>query len=400
MKKILVLLCVAPNLFAAGFQVSEHSSTGLGRAFAGDAVIADDASVVATNAAAMSLFKKDTIAFGASYVKPDVTVEDKTNYQTKSNVAPAAVIPFMYYIHRINDQFALGFGEYTNFGVTTDYPTNTASGAGTTSLETMTLASNVSYRINSHFSVGGGANLVYGKAMLDRHLGSKAPLFNGKASDKLMKLEGDDIGFGYNLGTVYELNKNNRFGLSYHSKVELELSGTLTDHTGQITGSPMNEVDAQLNVNLPAFAEFSGFHQLTPKVATYYSVSWTDYSSFKELRATSSACTKPNACFVKKEDFKDNYRYSIGSTYSLSPTVDLTAGVAFDTAAGVATESIPDSDRIWYTLGGTYKASDHFSYNLGLAYVVGKDGNFTEDGNEFSASSQVVIASAQMNYIF
>ena len=41
---------------AAGFQLNSQSATGLGRAFAGDAVIADNASVMSRNAAAMALF--------------------------------------------------------------------------------------------------------------------------------------------------------------------------------------------------------------------------------------------------------------------------------------------------------------------------------------------------------
>ncbi len=39
--------------FAAGFQLNAQSATGLGRAFAGDAVIADNAAVMSRNPAAM-----------------------------------------------------------------------------------------------------------------------------------------------------------------------------------------------------------------------------------------------------------------------------------------------------------------------------------------------------------
>ena len=39
---------------SAGFQVAEHSASGLGRAFAGEGVVADNASVLARNPAAMT----------------------------------------------------------------------------------------------------------------------------------------------------------------------------------------------------------------------------------------------------------------------------------------------------------------------------------------------------------
>ena len=61
-KKSLLAVTIASTTLAsqqalaAGFQLNSQSATGLGRAFAGDAVIADNASVMARNAAAMTLF--------------------------------------------------------------------------------------------------------------------------------------------------------------------------------------------------------------------------------------------------------------------------------------------------------------------------------------------------------
>nr|WP_254796066.1 outer membrane protein transport protein [Moritella viscosa]SHO00435.1 Putative long-chain fatty acid transport protein [Moritella viscosa] len=52
------LLLVTAQSSAAGFQVSEHSASGLGRAFAGEAAVADNASVLARNPAAMTRFNK------------------------------------------------------------------------------------------------------------------------------------------------------------------------------------------------------------------------------------------------------------------------------------------------------------------------------------------------------
>ncbi|HHF4198427.1 TPA: outer membrane protein transport protein [Haemophilus influenzae] len=51
------MLLAAGGANAAAFQLAEVSTSGLGRAYAGEAAIADNASVVATNPALMSLFK-------------------------------------------------------------------------------------------------------------------------------------------------------------------------------------------------------------------------------------------------------------------------------------------------------------------------------------------------------
>ncbi|TXZ92037.1 outer membrane protein transport protein, partial [Vibrio cholerae] len=42
---------IAGQVSAAGFQVAEHSASGLGRAFSGEAAVADNASVLARNPA-------------------------------------------------------------------------------------------------------------------------------------------------------------------------------------------------------------------------------------------------------------------------------------------------------------------------------------------------------------
>ena len=56
---------------AAAFNLNEHSASGLGRAFAGEAAIADNASVLSRNPAAMSLFKQKEISIAGSYIKPE-----------------------------------------------------------------------------------------------------------------------------------------------------------------------------------------------------------------------------------------------------------------------------------------------------------------------------------------
>lgn len=53
-----ISILFACNAHSAGFQVAEHSASGLGRAFSGEGAVADNASVLARNPAAMTLSKK------------------------------------------------------------------------------------------------------------------------------------------------------------------------------------------------------------------------------------------------------------------------------------------------------------------------------------------------------
>ena len=75
-----IVFSSAPSL-AAGFQLNSQSATGLGRAFAGDAVIADNASVAARNPAAMALFKDTNLSLGFNVIATDVKVKQGTYHQ-------------------------------------------------------------------------------------------------------------------------------------------------------------------------------------------------------------------------------------------------------------------------------------------------------------------------------
>ncbi|MGF1757389.1 outer membrane protein transport protein [Photobacterium sagamiensis] len=395
------------NASGAGFQVSEHSASGLGRAFAGEAAIADNAAVLARNPAAMTLFKTAELSGGLSIVDPTVDVDDNTKDQSAKDVAPMGFIPAAYYIHPINDRWAVGLALFSNYGVATEYPAdfNAGSSAGETSLTTINLNPNIAYRINDQFSIGGGVSLVYGDAELERYYGSLGPLFGKAASDETIKMEGDTVEWGWNIAALYEVNENHRFGLSYRSQVDLDFEGDFTDYSGGITGTPNNVVTGKLPVVLPAIAEFSGYHALNNQWAVHYSVQWTQYSKFEELRATSDECNpgydgEADVCLMKDEDYDDQFRWALGATYILNPEWTLRAGFALDEQAGKATLSIPDTDRYWYSAGATYTYNPNMSFDLGFTYLRGKEITFEEDGSSFTSTSDALISAAQINYKF
>ncbi|CCN50073.1 putative Toluene_X, Outer membrane protein transport protein or FadL, Long-chain fatty acid transport protein [Vibrio nigripulchritudo MADA3029] len=405
-----ISILFACNVNAAGFQVAEHSASGLGRAFSGEAAVADNASVLARNPAAMTLFDTAQFSGALSIVDPEVDVNDVTNNQYSKDVAPMQFVPASYYISPINDKWAWGVGLFTTYGVGTDYPDSIAAGdmAGNTSLASVNLNPNIAYRVNDNFSVGAGVNLVYAIAELDRHKGSLYPFIGGSPSDKLVSMEGNTFAFGWNIGALYEINENHRFGFGYRSSVNLDFDdGKFTDHGGtRVSDSSKNPVKGQLKIELPDIVELSGFHQLNSQWAVHYSWQRTMWNKFKELRATSPDCDlNDGVCFLKKEDYSDNNRYSVGATYSLDSQWTLRAGLAFDEQAGKTTLSIPDSDRTWYSTGVTYAYSKNLTFDAGFALVKSKSGSFKEKnaGDQeltFESSGSAYITALQVNYAF
>ncbi|MBF4228176.1 long-chain fatty acid transporter, partial [Vibrio anguillarum] len=178
-------------------------------------------------------------------------------------------------------------------------------------------------------------NLVYAEAKLTRHKGALAVFTGGSASDNLVGMTGETVALGWNIGSLYEFNQNHRVGFAYRSAVDLDFDdGEFSSYSSGVATNAV--VEGRLKITLPAMWEVSAFHQLTDSVALHYGYQRTDWSSFKELKATSSQCTN-GECFYKSEKYEDSGRWSLGSTYQLNSTWTLRAGFAFDEQAGEAT---------------------------------------------------------------
>ncbi|HHQ4884637.1 outer membrane protein transport protein [Aeromonas veronii] len=421
-KKSLIAATIAlatGQVHAAAFQLNEHSASGLGRAYAGEAAIADNASVLARNPAAMTTFDKMAVSVSGTYIKPDVDVNGSVGTPfgaipaSESGIAPAAFVPAAYFIQPLNDQWAWGIGLFSNYGLSTEYSKTfpAGAGAGDTELMTLNINPNIAYRINEHFSVGAGINAVYGAAELNRYAGLLGPLNPPSqggplATDtRLAHLKGDTWGFGWNVGTLYEVNENNRFALTYRSQVDMSFDG---DFQGLTSGNRV--VDGNLKLDLPAQAEFAGYHRLNQQFAVHYSVNWTDWSAFQELKATSNQCAG-GVCLQKDEKFKDSTRYSIGGTWYINPAWEARIGFAYDNSPiepEYRSLSIPDSDRVWYSAGATYHINTDMSVDFGMAYLDGKEVDVNEglrnhsDALRWKGSSHgnAFLASAQFNMKF
>lgn len=411
---------VAGQAHSAAFQLAEQNTTGLGRAYAGEGAIGDNAAVLGRNPAAMTLFDRPALSTGAIYINPEVDVEGTgptaqtgkaAGLPTQSNdIADDAVVPFFYYVRPINEQWVAGFGAFTNYGLSTTYQDNHYAGpvAGKTSLTTLNLNPSLAFKLNDRVSLGAGFNAVYADAELIRHSGVSAPLVGLQPTSEFVRLTGDDWGYGWNIGLLLEADDHNRWALTYRSEVDLTLEGqyssalspALPSSLGLPQGTNSAAVPGRLDLTLPAIAEVSGFHQVQPDWAIHYGIMWTEWSRFEELRALDS---QNETLFQKDEKFDNSWRMSVGATHQLNDQWTLRGGLAYDKSP-VPTEtrsiSIPDVDRTWYTLGATYAYSKNLSVDTGFAFLDGKKVDVKEDAFTFISGGDAYLFGLQMNYLF
>ncbi|HHF4653286.1 TPA: outer membrane protein transport protein [Haemophilus influenzae] len=407
------MLLAAGGANAAAFQLAEVSTSGLGRAYAGEAAIADNASVVATNPALMSLFKTAQFSTGGVYVDSRINMNGDvassitsasmktTKYGSASerNVVPGAFVPNLYFVAPVNDKFALGAGMNVNFGLKSEYDDDYDAGVfgGKTDLSAINLNLSGAYRVTEGLSLGLGVNAVYAKAQVERNAGiivesvkdSQAQtalktvvpgtlipdLLTSKDKSVVSLQDRAAWGFGWNAGVMYQFNEANRIGLAYHSKVDIDF----TDRTATSLGQKSIEAGKtdNLTLTLPDYLELSGFHQLTDKFAVHYSYKYTHWSRLTRLYASYEDGKK---VFDKELQYSNNSRVALGASYNLDEKLTLRAGIAYDQAASRHHRSaaIPDTDRTWYSLGATYKFTPNLSVDLGYAYLKGKKVHFKE----------------------
>lgn len=408
---VTAMLLAAGGANAAAFQLAEVSTSGLGRAYAGEAAIADNASVVATNPALMSLFKTAQFSTGGVYVDSRINMNGDVDASIKSimnmtkygsasqrNVVPGAFVPNLYFVAPVNDKFALGAGMNVNFGLKSEYDDSYDAGVfgGKTDLSAINLNLSGAYRVTEGLSLGLGVNAVYANAQVERNAGLIADTIqDGQIKNALKTVDSQtkipDIltskyksvvslqdraawGFGWNAGVMYQFNEANRIGLAYHSKVDIDFA----DRTATSLGAKDIEAGKTgITLTLPDYLELSGFHQLTDKLAVHYSYKYTHWSRLTKLYASYENGEK---AFDKELQYSNNSRIALGASYNLYEKLTLRAGIAYDQAASRHQRSaaIPDTDRTWYSLGATYKFTPNLSVDLGYAYLKGKKVHFKE----------------------
>lgn len=406
------LAVVAGSASAAAFQLAEVSTSGLGRAYAGEAAIADNAAVVATNPALMSLLKQPEISVGAIYVDPNINLTSPMPGFAYKNIAPNALVPTVYGVYPINEKFAVGGGLNVNYGLATEFDDKYAGGflGGKTDLTAINFNLSGVYRVTEKFSVGLGLNAVHAKAKLERYAGitaSKIP--NIKVETVVSKLQGDKWGFGWNAGLVYEFNERNRIGIAYHSQVDINFKGQYSNQfplalapalsPQGITATGGKEIPGTLHLPLPAYWEISGYHKMTDRFAMHYSYKYTQWSKFKELRAKG---TDGKTLFSKTEEFRDSSRIALGASYDVTDALTVRTGIAYDESAADEhnTISIPDTDRTWFSVGATYRFTPNVSIDAGFAHLKGKKNTFKEEGVPFTSKASANLYGLNVNYRF
>jgi len=413
------------NLMAGGFQLSEHTVTGLGRALAGSGVAGDDLSDMYANPAGLMLAgdgRRMQFGLAGLDINGGFTNEGSTQQLLTesgfvtipsrgpdSDAADSAAIPNLYYVSPDLGSFRYGFSVTSPFGLRTDYDTDWVGRyhALVSELKTVDLNLAGAWSVSDSLSLGAGINVQTAEAELSR------AIFQGPtAPDGRSTLKGDNVGVGYSFGGLLELGSGTRLGLGFRSKVKQALDGDLT-----ITGTPRDAViGASASVDLPETIYLSGYHEINSTWALLGTLRWTNWSRFVELRTRFDNNVLPDD--VTEENWEDSVSASIGVQYRVRDGLTLRAGYEKDESPipneSLRTPRIPGADRDWFTVGASFNTSDKLTIDLSLArlnvdearlqnsinLVGSAPGAFTDNLSGSYSDSSVNILAVQLQYAF
>jgi long-chain fatty acid transport protein len=419
-------LCGGEAAQAAGFAILEQGASGLGRAYAGMAAVADDPSTIFYNPAGMTRLRGTQATAAAHLIMPSIRFRDQGSFVNLpsrpplrggegGNAAEAVVVPNLYAVTGITDRLHLGLGINAPFGLVTDYEPGWVGRyhAQRSDLVTINVNPSLAYRVTDWLSVGGGVSAQYAKAELSNAI-DFGLLINPALSQTLdgaVKLKGDGWAFGWNLGVLVEPMPGTRFGLAYRAAMNHELKGDaeFTVPTPAVqAGGRFVDTGVRADLDLPDMLSFSAYHQLTPRLGLLGDITWTRWSRFQELRIRFDNPLQPDA--VTTHDWDDAFRYSLGLDYRLTDAWTLRAGVAYDETPIPRTElrtaRIPDANRTWLTIGASYRLSPMISVDAGFAHIFVDRGSIRQSQPATAGTlvgeyrSHVDIVSLQANIRF
>lgn len=427
------LSAAAMNANASGYRFGSQSVSGQGTADSNTAEAAD-ASTIFANPAGLSRLEGTQFSGGITAVVPHSTYQDQGSKRftgtpaggvaSQDDYAPKAVAaPSLYVSHKLNDQWALGFGTFVPYGAKLDYDNNWAGRYALTKidLKSVTLNPSVSFKLDERHSFGFGIDAEFMKAKLGQgvdvpgsiiFLNANAanpaiaarraallqaivakggnPAALAAAKDGHATMDGKDWGVGFNLGYMFNLTQDTRFGLSYRSSIHHKLKGdAVWDFSGVTTDPVVNAVlqassrktnsPALVDLKTPETLSANVFSQIDDKLALMADLTWSRHSRMENLNIQFVGTGEGDE--VIRQQWKNTMRASLGMNYKLNDAWLLRAGVAIDESpvekASLRHAALPDSDRKQISFGANWKVSANSSIDLAYSFLKFDDASST-----------------------
>lgn len=354
MIKGLALSVVASSVvMAGGYKIPEQSlnSMALGAAYVAHTMGADTAYYNPANMAFMDESK--------SYVEGGITLAHLPSnvftslpeYSGESEVENI-LIPYFHYIAPAIGNFKWGVSLTVPGGLTKRWETPFQKAfAEEFTLKVLELNPSISYKVMDNFSIGGGLRFIYSEGVVK----------NDSAS-VTTDMEGDTVGFGYNLAMSYKPISDINLAVTYRSNIDLKEEGTAALSVG---GVPVYDGDASVKVPLPAALNVAISKTWQDKFTLELVYERTYWSQYETLKFEGVPLPETD------KNWEDSNTFRLGATIKMDNKITAMMGFAIDETPvpeNTVWFELPDSDAKIFSMGFRYQQTEDISWGAAFLY--------------------------------
>ncbi|HUH93606.1 MAG TPA: outer membrane protein transport protein [Casimicrobiaceae bacterium] len=449
-------LCLATGqAFGAAFGLQTQNASGLGHAYSGGAAAAEDVSTIFYNPAGLVRLHSTQAVVSGNLVCPSIKFHDNGSQPamfqplggTGGDAGSCTILPNAYLGVPFTDKWSFGIGVNVPFGLETEYDSDWLGRfqAVKSKLETVNINPVLSWEPTPHLTVGGGVSWQRVKATLTQKLNyaglfaqgvgslvaagqvpaSAASALIGSAGglESNADVSGNDSGWGWNVGILWQANDQTRIGAAYRSRIKYDITGSVnfTNPTasslgplppalapagallvGGVNGSICTGVqggnavteagcsqDVSVSLKMPDIANVSVFHQFNNRWDLMADLQWIGWSSVQELNIVRSTGVELETLPLH---YRNTWRISGGANYRYSDQWTFRGGIAYDQTP-VRNEfrepRLPDNSRTWFAAGVQYRFSPNWAIDLGYAYEYMHDPGINNNAGSTAANGLI-----------
>src|SRR6266850_2430695 len=341
-------LAIPGQALAGGISAYEIGSADVGLGSAGFGARAQDASTIWTNPAGMTRLEGTQILLGPQllYGNLGFTIKRGTSAAlgTDNGGNPVGWFPSggTYFTYSVSRDLKLGFGAAGTFGLGEEYNSGWVGRYYNQSATLLGISflPSIAYRLSDKFSVGLTVNVMYGV------LKEQVAINNRSGADGQLKLDSNAWGAGVNLGVLYELSPDTRFGL-----------------TSNISFDTL----------VPQGFMLGAFHQLNPTFAILANFGWQQWSKFGTPTIGIEDSSNPQGLTIDLH-YNDTWHGAAGTQIRMSQTLLLNFGVAYDSAfqdTSNVSPMLPVASAWRVGLGVQHQISKSFGWGFAAEYLFG-----------------------------
>lgn len=355
----MALLAASEAAHGLGIRIRHHDPTGVAR---GGAFIAtaDNPSAIYYNPAGITQLDGAQVQAGLYGITFDVenfSAADGRDYDT---VSKSVAVPQGFLTYRLPEtRFSFGVGVYAPYGFGTHWHDETPFRTHATKNELVYLTINpvAAVQVTESLSLAAGLTINYGETDLRRGILVPGDEF---------RFQGDGIGYGFNLGLLWQPHPQHSFGVTYRSATKIDFEGDVEITSKTPLFFPSSKEDANTEFDFPQHVMFG--YSFRPAKGWNFEIGadWTDWNDVGEL-----VIEQESGDLVETFNWRSNWTLMGGATYTMASGLALSAGYFYSPSVSPDANfkvAVPDLDLHVWSAGVDYRTE---RWRVAVAYNFG-----------------------------